>query len=104
MLEKAVQKAAEPFGFDPMVIIGIVEAILALFENCPERNSAAQRMKNPGIVGRARLRRELRRTFESDDCCRPHRSQVSALADALEAQCRNMDAADLDSCAAEILG
>lgn len=104
MLEDKVKKAMQPFGIDIMVILAIIEAVMAMFENCPERRNLAQMMKSPGAIGRVRLRRELRKIISEDDCCRSLRSQVNAVAEALEGAADAMSVEECQSCVNEVFG
>lgn len=104
MLETAVKKATEPFGIDIIGILAIVEAIMALFENCPERRNMAKRLKNPGFLDKARLRRVLRKQFDLDDCCTPLRRRAGEIAEALETTVAGLSDTECEQCVDEALG
>ena len=101
MLEEKITKATEPFGIDVVTILAIIEAIMVMFEKC---KPTGQRIKKLDVLDRARLRRELRRQFDAEDCCVPFRRRVGDIASALEEAVLGMSEGDCDKCIDEAQG
>lgn len=58
-LYAAMVPRVQSVGFDPTIILVIIQAIMALFDNCPQPNAAM--MKRRGVLARSRLAAAIRR-------------------------------------------
>ena len=61
---------SENFNIDPFTILAIVSIIVSLarlWMDCRDRNSAKSQLKNPGLMFKFFLKKEIKKHFKSKD-------------------------------------
>ena len=95
--EEFSNKFGAKYGFDPTVIIGIIQAIMAIFANCPKPPAAIRGdVKSPGPWQRARAIRIVKQELG-----RMSRRRAEQIADDLMSAATAEDDATVEASVAE---
>jgi hypothetical protein len=95
--ERFAQKFGDKHGFDPAMIIALIQSIMAAFQNCPQNPTSIRgTVKNPGPFQKAKATRIIMQELDGVS-----RSRARQIAEDLMHEAATSDDTVIDSVAEE---